>query len=89
MTQGIHFIPDLMGKGKEQEILSALENFFTEHTKLAWPTAYNFLKKNGQQIPLEEIDLVVLPLDRIGAPQGMSGANVFIAYFSDNSKRRL
>lgn len=81
---GARYVPDLMDDDSQAAIMRAMESLYaSDNLKDAWPAAYDFKKNNGCLIPTNNIDVVVLPLDRIGAPAGASGASVFVGYFSD------
>lgn len=77
------FIPDLMEKPAENAVRAALEEFFATHLERCWPAAYDAQRNYGNSIELENVAIVVLSLDRIGAPAGASGASVYIAYYTD------
>jgi hypothetical protein len=83
------YVPDLMDVHTQKAIMQALEQLYTQALeqkdnllKEVWPASYDFDKRFGSPVPLNEIDIVVLPLDRIGAPAGASGASVYVTYFS-------
>ena len=46
-----------------------------------WPSALDPKLASGR-ISLSKVDIVVLPLDRVGAPPGLSGASVYVAYYA-------
>ena len=80
------YVPDLMDESSQAAVMGALERLYAHSLKRVWPAAYD-AKKVGNPIPLSKIDIVVLSLDRIGAPAGASGAQVFFAYFSHRDSR--
>lgn len=76
-------IPDLMDPQAQTAMMQALESLYkSDNLNVAWPAVFDIENNTGNAIPLEAVDIVVLPLDRVGAPPGASGASVFIAYFS-------
>lgn len=86
------YVPDLMDERSKAALMDVLEGLYlNSFLKDAWPAAYD-AREVGNSIPLCKIDIVVLSLDRIGAPFGASGAKVFISYFShrdsDSDNRR-
>lgn len=82
MTTQAMFVPDMMEETKKRALMGALERLLdSDAIQSAWPAAHD-RKKAGNAIPLAEVQVVVLPLDRIGAPAGASGAFVYIAYYS-------
>lgn len=83
MTLKAKFFTDMIDKNVQDAIQNALEVFFETKLQNAWPQAYD-ANKAGKPLDLEDVTIVLLPLDRIGAPSGASGASVFIAYYSDN-----
>ena len=75
-------VPDMMEPAAAVALQSALERLYqSEHLKEVWPSALESTSASGR-IPLDQVEIVVLPLDRIGAPLGASGANVYVAYFA-------
>lgn len=92
-SSNVRYVPDLMDDDSQLAIVEAMERIYeSEFLNIVWPAAYDAKRKNGNLIALEEVDLVVLPLDRIGAPAGASGASVYVIYFShreSSSESRL
>lgn len=86
------FVPDMMDASIKGAIMGALERLICDSTKLEsiWPAASEALRQ-GSPILIGSIEIVVVPLDRIGAPAGASGAGVYIAYYAhaDSEQRRL
>lgn len=78
----MRYSPELMDESSQAAIIGAVEQLYTSQLSDAWPAAYDVQKRTGTPIPVKEIDIVVLPLDRIGAPAGASRAKVFVAYYS-------
>lgn len=78
------YVPDLMDEGSQAAIVGAMRRIYKSDDFLdkVWPAAYDAKRRTGNLISLEEVDLIVLPLDRIGAPAGASGASVYVTYFS-------
>jgi hypothetical protein len=72
--------PELMSESCEVALRMALQRYYETDMKRAWPAAYDARKKEA--FAPSDIDLIVLPLDRIGAPAGASRALVFVAYFA-------
>jgi Ternary complex associated domain 9 len=79
---GARYTPELMDDASRCALMGTLERLLSsELLEQVWPAAFDRKQeKNG--LSHEEIDIVVLPLDRIGAPPGASGARVFVAYYS-------
>ncbi|MFT9206405.1 phosphotransferase family protein [Acetobacter orientalis] len=81
MSDGALLISEMMRPEAEYAVKEALEHFYrSEKIAGIWPGAIS----DGPQgrLPLNEVEFIVLPLDRIGAPAGASGASVFVAYYS-------
>jgi serine/threonine protein kinase len=78
--------PDMMEDSHRDAIMSALERLYlSDDLEEIWPGVFD-LKRNNIEIPkVEDLDIIVMPLERIGAPSGASGAKVFIAYYSIRS----
>jgi len=71
-----------MDERSQVALMGALERLYDSAlVQTAWPAAFD-AKKSGRTIPNEEIEVVVLPLARLGAPTGDSDVRVFIAYYS-------
>lgn len=82
MTTSAAFVPELMEDAQRHALKAALEHLLEDAAiGDVWPALFDS-NSSGRLIPLNEIEIVVLPLDRIGAPAGASGARVFIAYYS-------
>lgn len=78
-----NYVPDLMNMRSESAIIGALSRLYeSDGLKDVWPGAHD-VKEAGNPIQLSDVDIVVVPLERIGAPAGASGASVFIAYYSE------
>jgi hypothetical protein len=86
-SSGATYLPDLMNKKHEKAIMGALQRLYADrdYLKHLWPAAYDISRRTSKDIPLDEVDVVVLPLDRVGAPAGASGASVFVVYFTQRS----
>lgn len=74
---------DLMEEVQRQAIAASAKELLNDEALLkeVWPGAYDARPRKGLPLDLGEVELVVLHLDRIGAPAGASGAQVFAAYF--------
>lgn len=59
----------------------ALQRLLQDKPRVVWPAAYD-AQNDGRPIDPADVELLVLPLDRIGAPPGASGASVYIVYYS-------
>jgi hypothetical protein len=82
MTSRAVFVPEMMEESKQHALVASLERLLTsDHVRSVWPAAFD-RERSGNPIPFGEIQIVVLPLDRIGAPAGASGSAVYIAYYS-------
>lgn len=82
MTTKAVFVPEMMDEAKQRAMMAALERLLDcDAIKSVWPAAFD-RRKNGNPISPSEVKIIVLPLDRIGAPAGASGAGVYIAYYS-------
>jgi hypothetical protein len=66
---------DLLDEPRLTLILTALDRALAAHPERIWP--------NVAKNPLDDPVPVLVPLDRMGAAQGYSGASVFVAYFID------
>jgi len=85
------FVPELMDEVMEKAIMKGLIGLVdtdmagvSDNLHLYW-TAASTAYEDGQPIAPNEIEVVVVPLDRIGAPLGASGASVFVAYFAHDA----
>ena len=84
MSGEANLISEMMNQETEVAVKRALERFYASNDlRRIWPGAVS--TQSPYRHPLEEIEIVVLPLDRIGAPAGASGASVYIAYYSHNN----
>jgi len=82
MTTKAAFVPEMMEVAKQRALMAALERLIDSvDVKSVWPAVFDH-RSGGNLIPPNEVQIVVLPLDRIGAPAGASGAGVYIAYYS-------
>ena len=82
MTAFAAFVPELMEDPQRRALMAALGHLLGDSAiGDVWPAAFDEIL-SGRPIPANEIEIIVLPLDRIGAPAGASGARVFIAYYS-------
>lgn len=81
----LNYEPDLMPEEQKSALMNALLRFLVQKKHDAWPAAYQ-AEQDCKGVAHHDIDVVVLPLDRIGAPPGASGAKVFIAYYADRRK---
>lgn len=85
-TDKATFVPEMLEEAQQRALVGALERILeSSFLETAWPAAFE-AKQCGAPISSGDISMVVLPLDRIGAPAGASGANVYIAYYSHSSK---
>lgn len=85
------FVPELMDEAMEKAIMKGLIGLVDtddanvpDQLHTYWPAAFTALQAK-QPIPVEEIEVIVVPLDRIGAPLGASGASVFVVYFAHDN----
>ena len=77
-------VSEMMHPKAEAAVKGALERFYgSDKISSIWPGAVS--TGSAARLPLNEVEIVVLPLDRIGAPAGASGAGVFVAYYSHKS----
>lgn len=83
LNGGIRLVPELMDKTHRHAVAMAAEELLADPELLrrVWPGAYDARFRKGLTLDHGEVELVVLHLDRIGAPAGASGAKVFAAYF--------
>lgn len=82
MTSKAVFAPEMMEESRQHALMAALERVLDcDALESAWPAAFD-CRKAGNAVPPCEVRIVVLPLDRIGAPPGASGAGVYIAYYT-------
>lgn len=66
------------------ESSNALLNKEKEYIAEIWPALLS--TKFKKYIQPDSIELILLPLQRVGAPEGASGSNVLVAYFNNKSK---
>ena len=73
----LRLVQDMMSEYHQRVVEVAFLECLESRNKRAeiWPASV------GEE--LGEVELVVLPLERIGAPPGESGAKVFVAYLTD------
>jgi hypothetical protein len=84
MSGEANLISEMLHPKAEAAVKGALERFYgSDKLSGIWPGAIS--TGSPPRLPLEEVEIVVLPLDRIGAPAGASGASVYIAYYSHNN----
>ncbi len=76
--------PELMEVAHCDALLDALKHLFENESESVWRAAAERAPKDGNKLIWSDVRVCVLPLDRIGAPKGASGAHVFVAYFADN-----
>ena len=70
----LRFVADIMSSRRRNACVQALEKFWgSGRRRKDWP--------GSDHVDLEDVDLIVLPLERVGAPPGESGASVFVAYY--------
>ena len=73
MTKHAHLISDMLEPSAEAALRDALERFYrSDKISDIWPGAVK--GPRGRRLPLRDVEIVVLPLDRIGAPAGASGS---------------
>lgn len=84
MSGEANLVSEMLHPEAEAAVKGALERFYGSN-KLSgiWPGTGS--TGSPGRPPLEEVEIVVLPLDRIGAPAGASGASVYIAYYRHNN----
>lgn len=84
MSKQAELISDMLRPDTEASLRGALERFYaTDKLRRIWPSA--LLNGGSDRLPLEDVKIIVLPLDRIGAPAGASGAGVYVVYYSHNA----
>ena len=75
----LQFVADIMPGRDQRALTNALERFLhSEPSNEIWP--------DSRHSRLDALDLVVLPLERVGAPAGQSGGRVFVAYFRAHTR---
>lgn len=67
-------IPDIMDREHQDALTHALKECLSQHQERVWPCA------NG--VEFKDVEIIVLPLDRIGGSKGKTTARVFVAYYS-------
>lgn len=83
----VAFVPEIMEDAKQHALTRTLERLLnSEKIVKVWPAASSS-GNIGQPVRLGEVEIVVLSLERIGAPAGASGASVYIAYYSHAPKK--
>ncbi len=65
----------MMTRDHQDALTAALDEYLNKDVEKIWPAA--------QGAACLDAELNVLPLERIGAPPGASGAEVFVVYYSD------
>jgi hypothetical protein len=89
MTTHALYVPEMIEATKQRALTGALERLLDrDAVETVWPAAFA-AKQSGVGIPLDEVEIIVLPLDRIGAPPGASGSNVYISYYAHAPKTGL
>lgn len=84
MSNHAQLFSDMLQPDAEAALKGALERFYlTDDLRGIWPSAMS--GASGTRLPIEAVKIIVLPLDRIGAPAGASGAGVYVAYYSHNA----
>lgn len=82
MTTRAIYVPEMMECAQQRAMMAALERLLdSDDIKSVWPAVFDS-RKNCNPISAGDVQIIVLPLDRIGAPAGASGARVYIAYYS-------
>lgn len=75
MSNNAQLVSDMLQFDAEAALKGALERFYsTDKLRWIWPSAMS--GTSGARLPIEAVKIIVLPLDRIGAPAGASGAGV-------------
>ena len=70
----VHVVADIMDRNHQDALTHALEECLSKYQERVWPCA--------DGIEPKDVDIIVLPLDRIGGSKGKSNARVFVAYYS-------
>ena len=70
----LRFVAEIMSPQRRDACVRAFEEFWdSDRRRDHWPESV--------RIDLGDVNLMVLPLERVGAPAGESGASVFVAYY--------
>ncbi|WP_035538354.1 phosphotransferase family protein [Hyphomonas oceanitis] len=72
-----------MSELDKNALLKGVKDAFEHELASVWKAASERQVDAGGPIAWEDVAVCVLPLDRIGAPKGASGARVFVVYMSD------
>ena len=79
----IGYKPELMDEAQRSAVMAAMQRlYFSEHLQEVWPGLFDLHMAQNNRPPIDEVEIVLLPLDRIGAPAGASGSSVYVAYYS-------
>ncbi|WP_370234663.1 MULTISPECIES: hypothetical protein [Henriciella] len=78
------YLPELMSKTDEAALLGAVKEAFCSKLELVWRAAFERSRGGRTLIDWSDVQVRVLPLDRIGAPKGASGARIYVVYLIDN-----
>lgn len=92
LASSVDIYVDILTASKLRLIHTALNTALTARRAEIWPsTAAGDLEDPNafQVVPGLQPRLVLVPLERLGAVQGASGASVLIGYFMDDSKTYL
>ena len=73
-----HVIADIMDRDHQDALTHALEECLSQHQDSVWPCA--------NDVKFKDVDIIVLPLDRIGGSKGKTTAHVFVAYYSQRQE---
>ena len=86
---------DVMAPEMLEAVVSTLDEALGKEPRKIWPATvpnealeFASLRDRHKQLKLED-RLMLVPLARLGVPQGFSGSSVFIGYFTDDTKRYL
>jgi hypothetical protein len=81
MSDEAELVSDMLSPEMEATLKRVLSKFYASGGVAdIWPGA--MLKGEPDRLPIADVRIRVVPLDRIGAPAGASGAGVYVAYFS-------
>lgn len=72
-------LPEILDRPSEQVLRAGLRDVFEQELAQIWPGA-DEARRNGTPIPVDDVEFVVMPLERLGAPAGQSGSTVVFTY---------
>ncbi len=74
-------VPDILDETSEKAIVEGLKGAYVAKPMNVWPAAYDAKERRHLDIDFEQMEFVLVPLDRLGAPSGMSGSRVIVGYY--------